>query len=311
MHTQLGGFSADARRVTVSGLSSGAFMAHQLHVAYSDLFKGAAFIAGGPYYASRGSLGNAMWSGFDGSQHTDVSYSVDVAHAASANEQIASLDNLRSSPVWVFHGAGDEAIQRSSSDAMVAFYGAVGHKGKLKVVYDVDVGHAMPITASASDEDELPAFVSACGFDAAGSLLRHLHGPLKRRADKASGELRTFSQGAFTATPRWHGLADDGLIYLPSAALDGEACGLHVALHGCQQTMEDVGDGFARRAGYNEWAEANKLIVLYPQATRTHHFAAFNPLGSWDWWGYSDSQFHLRSGAQMATIAAMVRTLCA
>jgi hypothetical protein len=37
--------------LTVSGLSSGAFFAHQLHVAYSGLFDGAAIVAGGPYYA--------------------------------------------------------------------------------------------------------------------------------------------------------------------------------------------------------------------------------------------------------------------
>src|SRR6187402_3906001 len=35
--------------VTVSGISSGAFFAHQFHVAYSGLVKGAAMVAGGLY----------------------------------------------------------------------------------------------------------------------------------------------------------------------------------------------------------------------------------------------------------------------
>src|SRR6187549_1547401 len=35
--------------VTVSGLSSGAFFAHQFHVAFSSLVKGAGIVAGGPY----------------------------------------------------------------------------------------------------------------------------------------------------------------------------------------------------------------------------------------------------------------------
>src|SRR3954467_11878831 len=35
--------------VTVSGISSGAFFAHQFHVAYSSLVTGAGIVAGGPY----------------------------------------------------------------------------------------------------------------------------------------------------------------------------------------------------------------------------------------------------------------------
>src|SRR5919112_3925315 len=39
----------DRSSITVSGLSSGAFFAHQFHVAYSSLVKGAGIVAGGPY----------------------------------------------------------------------------------------------------------------------------------------------------------------------------------------------------------------------------------------------------------------------
>lgn len=48
----------DRERITVSGLSSGGHMAHQLHVAYSDLFSGAAIIAGGPF----GCLATRPWA---------------------------------------------------------------------------------------------------------------------------------------------------------------------------------------------------------------------------------------------------------
>ena len=39
----------DRAAVTVSGLSSGGFFAHQFHVAFSSLVKGAGILAGGPY----------------------------------------------------------------------------------------------------------------------------------------------------------------------------------------------------------------------------------------------------------------------
>jgi len=39
--------------ITVSGVSSGAFMAQQLHVAYSDIFSGMGSVAGGPFFVRR------------------------------------------------------------------------------------------------------------------------------------------------------------------------------------------------------------------------------------------------------------------
>ncbi len=43
----------DKTQTTVSGLSSGGFMAAQLHVAYSETFaKGAGIVAGGPFYCA-------------------------------------------------------------------------------------------------------------------------------------------------------------------------------------------------------------------------------------------------------------------
>ena len=43
------GLALDRSSVTVSGLSSGGFFAHQFHVAHSSLVTGAGIIAGGPY----------------------------------------------------------------------------------------------------------------------------------------------------------------------------------------------------------------------------------------------------------------------
>jgi poly(3-hydroxybutyrate) depolymerase len=98
-------------------------------------------------------------------------------------------------------------------------------------------------------------------------------------------------------------------VYLPSAALAGKPCGVHVALHGCKQSRELIGNIFANSAGYNEWAEANDLIVLYPQATATSSMGLFNPLGSWDWWGYTGQDYAMRSGRQMKAISEMVNCL--
>jgi hypothetical protein len=46
---RLGAYPVDPAQVSVSGLSSGAFMANQLHIAHSAEIMGAAMIAGGLY----------------------------------------------------------------------------------------------------------------------------------------------------------------------------------------------------------------------------------------------------------------------
>ncbi|HXZ06691.1 MAG TPA: poly(3-hydroxybutyrate) depolymerase, partial [Paraburkholderia sp.] len=46
----------DITQTSVSGLSSGGFMAVQLAVAFSSIIKGAGIVAAGPFYCSQGSL---------------------------------------------------------------------------------------------------------------------------------------------------------------------------------------------------------------------------------------------------------------
>ena len=47
---------------------------------------------------------------------------------------------------------------------------------------------------------------------------------------------------------------------------------------------ESVGETYVRNAGYNEVADLNDIIILYPQAIAN---SLVNPLGCWDWYGYT------------------------
>jgi poly(3-hydroxybutyrate) depolymerase len=94
---------------------------------------------------------------------------------------------------------------------------------------------------------------------------------------------------------------------------------VHVALHGCRQGLEAIGERFVREAGYNRWADANRIVVLYPQAIARSGpgFAGWrwtyvtNPRGCWDWWGYTGPLYHTRAGPQVRAIKAMVDRLAA
>jgi len=93
-----------------------------------------------------------------------------------------------------------------------------------------------------------------------------------------------------------------GYVYVPQAVKDGARCRVHVALHGCKQGYNyvDLSNGRPDRAndppfgnryitttGYNEVAEANDIVVLYPQVEGIDNGVTQNPEGCWDWWGYS------------------------
>ena len=98
-------------------------------------------------------------------------------------------------------------------------------------------------------------------------------------------------------------VAASGYLYVPDACRDNaQDCGLHIAFHGCVQGAEFIEDRFATQSGFNEWAESNDLIVAYPQIEKS----LFNPKGCWDWWGYTDDDYDLRAGKQVAGVAALI-----
>ena len=90
-------------------------------------------------------------------------------------------------------------------------------------------------------------------------------------------------------------------LYLPtgSAAPGALARPLLVVLHGCTQTADDV----ARGTRFNAMAEAEGLLVLYPEQP-----AAANPQRCWNWY---DAAHQARDAGEPAILAAMVREVMA
>jgi poly(3-hydroxybutyrate) depolymerase len=95
------------------------------------------------------------------------------------------------------------------------------------------------------------------------------------------------------------------LLYVPKACSEAPGCRVHVALHGCQQARETVGDVLAKQSGLTELADTNRLIVLFPQVAASQ----VNPQGCWDWWGYTGLDYLGKDAPQIAAIWAMVEQL--
>lgn len=310
---KLPSFKVDPTQTSVSGLSSGAFMAVQLQVAYSASIKGAGVVAGGPYYCA---AGNMMYASICMGQVTflppNPALMVSAAKRFAAARQIDALSNLRKRRIYVFSGTQDSVVRQPAVDATVAFFQQAGvPAANLAYVNKVPAGHAV-ITPSYGNDCPANAspYISHCevdgkGYDQSGALLAHIYGPLQPKATSLSGRLVTFDQRAFAAPIT--GMADEAFLYVPKSCDAGETCKVHVAIHGCMQSAQSLGKDFVADTGYNEWAENNRLLVLYPQVDKSQ--LPFNPQGCWDWFGYTGGNYATQSGLQMMAIKSMITAL--
>src|SRR5688572_21506454 len=102
----LRGYAAEVGAFTVSGVSSGGYMAVQMHIAYSSRVHGAAAIAAGPYYCARGSL----WSARDECMTGAPAPSRSDAERFEREKRIDPLANLPAARVWLFSGTQDRTV---------------------------------------------------------------------------------------------------------------------------------------------------------------------------------------------------------
>jgi poly(3-hydroxybutyrate) depolymerase len=301
-------FNVDLAQTSVSGLSSGAYMAGQFHVAFSETVVGAGIVAGGPYGCAEGQLATALnrctqtHSGLP-----DPAHLLERAEALAQEGAIDPLAGLAGDRVYVFSGTADPTVTPAVVDQAVAFYRAAGvAEADIAHVDDLAAGHGF-VTEShgAACATTASPYINDCDYDQAGALLTHIYGPLNPPSAEPADSMIAFDQEEFLADPTAHGLDRTGHVYVPPSCAQGAACRVHIVFHGCRQTDALIGDRFRTETGYGRWADANDLIVLYPQAHRT----LVNPNACWDWWGYDDAAYATRHGRQMAAVRAMLDRL--
>ena len=116
-------------------------------------------------------------------------------------------------------------------------------------------------------------------FVQARDILQHLYPDLQPSSTNLTGKLIAFNQRSFIQNA-YSSMNNTGYAYIPKAC-DSESCRVHVVFHGCLQTTQAIGDRFYTSTGYNRVADANKIIVLYPQAEPSPVYP-YNPKGCWD-----------------------------
>lgn len=310
-------YNVDTGKTTVSGLSSGGFMANQLGIAYSSLFKGVGVFAAGPY----------MCAGL--SNYTACMYNASISATALTNmqnridtwsgSQIDNKANIAGQQVYLFVGTSDTTVGQNPVTALKTQYTNNGvPAANLEHVVRSGASHTFPTdfdsTGNNSCGTAASPYISNCGYDGAKAVLTKFYGALNARNDApAASNFIEFNQSEFTTNA---GMAATGWVYVPSSCASGTQCKVHVALHGCQQSTDKIGDKFVKNTGYARWADTNNIIVLFPQTKTDNTSRSTAASGSlananacWDWIGWYGTSFAQKTGPQMSAIKAMVDRL--
>jgi poly(3-hydroxybutyrate) depolymerase len=131
---RLGAYPVDPAQVSVSGLSSGTFMANQLHIAHSTEIMGAAMVAGGLYgcavlHATADGV-EALASQAGGPCVStpflleDVSFYTDLVKTLARKAEIDPPSNLAHSRIYLFTGGADSVVSSATVEKGRAVYAA-------------------------------------------------------------------------------------------------------------------------------------------------------------------------------------------
>ncbi len=321
---KLPALNADLSQTSVSGLSSGGYMAGQFHVAHSATVIGAAILAAGPYGCAESAGAEAfpffpaaaaynlvqaqngcMADRLSGVGVLSPERLLRLASALAKDGKIDPLSGLKHAKVYLYTGADDRTVAKTVVEAARNFYLAAGVPSEnVSFVFKNPGGHAF-LTADKGDacDKSVSPYIGDCHYDQAEAILHLFYGSLAPKAPARTENFITFAQRDYASSNAT--LADEGVVYVPSACRAEGHCRVHIVFHGCEQSRAQVGNAVIRETGFADWAETNKIIVLFPQAAAS----ALNPQTCWDWWGYTGIDFLTRDAPQIEAVGEMLTRL--
>lgn len=164
-YTQVPSINADTTMISASGISSGAFMAVQFHVAFSSQVKGVGVVAGGPYHCSEGSPLTAI----NTCMNNPSAINTDDLEAYIDKESSSGIDdatNLVNSKVFIFAGTKDTVVNPQSGHHAEDLYLKLG--ADVKTEYSIAAEHSMVTKdyGNACDYKGSP-YINKCDYDTA------------------------------------------------------------------------------------------------------------------------------------------------
>ena len=315
----------DENAISVSGISSGAYFAHQFHVAHSRRVMGAGIFAGGPYLCAGENFPHNLFRSLNVCSNTgsgsfrgppQPQRSISAARIAAAAGRIDDVSGLRGDRVFLFSGRLDTLVPTSVLDAVQSFYRAFDNANDIAFVSDVDAAHAMVTDTfgNACDTSESP-HLNACGYDLAGATLAHIYGPLEP-ARTAEGELLAFTQTEFVKAGDRHGLAPTGYAYVPGrlrAAAPAADC-TSPSTAACRTPIPSATHSSAMPAitsGPRPTGSSSSIRRRLPSPAGSPAFpwTGRTRKAAGNWWGFTGTNFARKAGSQISAVDAMIDRL--
>ena len=293
---------------TVSGFGSGAAMAIDHSVAFSSNISGIGSVFGLPYDCN----------GID--PDCNLPQEIRVTEQYSIDGFIDNYTNISHQRVYIYCSNNQLNAPCSWSQNIEKYYDNFNATTYYK--NDIQPGYAM-ITNDYGNkcESSKAPNINNCHYSLAGDILSFILNTTLNPEKENNPYNNVISIDQKEFVPSGHtvsgiSMANIAYVYVSSnctqyAPILNKSCKLHVVYHSCNQDLESkinfdtpFNDTFVRHAGYNQWAETNNLIILYPQATISQ---VANPMGCWDTWGYSSNQYNTRNSPQLQTIDNMAQ----
>ncbi len=314
---RLGSYRVAPQQIFVAGISSGGFFGVQMHVAHSSVFKGAAIYAGGVFHCAQDSVALALTECGGETVNGQALYQNTLAQSEayldqqSAAATIDAASNLRGQPVYLWSGTKDSVVNPLEMADLNGEYLHYGASVTFDNAFVADHGWESPTgevpCATAASPYMIACTLNGQLYDSEQKWLTLFFGNLAPRASGAlQGSLMRFDQTEFGAGAG-NSMDTNGTVFVPQPCAAGATCGFVVAFHGCKQGHAFIGDRWVIESGIDEWADTNKIIVLYPYAVAAPGPTPYNPNGCWDWWGYDDANYSLKSGTQTNIVYKMVQ----
>jgi len=234
---------------------------------------------------------------------------------------------MRESKVYLYKGTLDATYLNNSveiiGDLVAPFLADPGTQ--IKYEGTIKSSHAWPTlnfgSPCGTSGAKYPPAIQNCNYDGAGEMLQFLFANTLTQPTTTNpqGEMpiTTFNQTEYF-TPSFPGLATNGYLYIPKTCVNLEPCKLHIAFHGCSmfQLNPQMGLNFTLNLGLNRWADANNLVILYPQSggyvefRDKYHTDSYQlNEGCWDSYGQTGELYTTKNGLQLLVVEAMANAL--
>jgi len=240
----LDAYNADIKESSISGISSGAFMAVQFGVSWSSTVKGVGVIAGGPYYCAQGTAAE----GLSGNLLADLTATgpcmkgpppalgalFEKADEWARRGDIDDPSNIAHQLIYIFSGYNDAVVNPKIGDATYRFYRHYlpdQSKSNLFFQTAIGAGHSqVTVDYGLSCADNKDYFIDKCNYDQAGIILQHIYGALNtKNSGVLSGKLLSFNQreSTFPESPGSYSMAETGYVYVPAPCAAQQPCRIH------------------------------------------------------------------------------------